>query len=332
MLFTALAGALIVVPVWLATRAVGGSAGTAWIAALIIETLPAHLHRTFGYWVRYDALGGLLIAAHVAFVLRALRPTATRRLAAVRALETQAYAGTFELLMFKLRQLAFGAPAAGPLARLQLDVIELFGLTPAALAIGPQQFLALGPWFFAAPLLLAARREWRWRDGARLVAAPGGLLAFLCAALTVLALAFSRNKVLLAPWVAVVCAMAGAELWAPRSLAAAGPPRSRAGAGSKTVARAGLMALRIAFVLCALATAATGALLAESRRAAYDRDLSEALAFLRQHTAAGAAVAAPWWYGYETQAVAERPTVTDGLLESRENQRRILELFAAWVA
>src|SRR5439155_11046267 len=162
--------------------------------------------------------------------------------------------------------------------------------------------------------------------------APGGLLAFLCAALTVLALAFSRNKVLLAPWVAVVCAMAGAELWAPRSLAAAGPPRSRAGAGSKTVARAGLMALRIAFVLCAVATAATGALLAESRRAAYDRDLSEALAFLRQHTAAGAAVAAPWWYGYETQAVAERPTVTDGLLESRENQRRILELFAAWVA
>src|SRR5439155_8250058 len=86
MLFTALAGALIAVPVWLATRAVGGSAGTAWIAALIIETLPAHLHRTFGYWVRYDALGGLLIAAHVAFVLRALRPTATRRLDAVAAL------------------------------------------------------------------------------------------------------------------------------------------------------------------------------------------------------------------------------------------------------
>src|SRR5262245_3697093 len=72
--FVALAGACVAIPVFLATRALGTGARAAWLAAFVIATLPAHLHRTFGHWVRYDALGATLLVAHLAFALRALRP------------------------------------------------------------------------------------------------------------------------------------------------------------------------------------------------------------------------------------------------------------------
>src|SRR5262249_8429027 len=87
LLFTALAGALIVIPVFFAARAVFVRETAAVIAALLVAVIPAHVHRTHAYWLRYDALGTLLATAHVALLLHALASPARRaaRVAAARA-------------------------------------------------------------------------------------------------------------------------------------------------------------------------------------------------------------------------------------------------------
>ncbi len=448
MLWIAVCGALTALPVYAATRAMGAGPVAGWLAAAIVATLPAHLHRTFGYWVRYDAAGVLLAMTHVAFALRALRESKTRRadaalsavflvaaaamwrvslalapleaawailaiavagagrplrdwllavafvgtlgflridpmraqhfatsagwapmlaaaaLACVPAarpggrapvritaalvalavavagalwLGPAEYGGTLELIAFKLTALAGHIGNASPLARLQLDVVELFGLTPVAFAFGPQQFLALGPWFLAAPILLVRARAQTVRGALRGFGGAWGLLAALAVSFTVLTLAFARNKVLLAPVLAVVCACAGAALWrnsesSARLRPGTGTERSgararRAPAGPQpSMAR---LALRGLFALSVAATAVCGVLLASSRHSEFEPSELEVLHFLREHTPASAVIAAPWWYGYEIEAVAGRPALTDGLLESPANQRRILGLFHA---
>ncbi len=444
----ALAGALVTIPVYFATRAVGGTPRAGWLAAFVIATLPGHLHRTFGYWVRYDALGVTLLVAHLAFALRALRHSRTRWvdalaatlfavaaasvwrvslvfpvleaafalavltargaepplrdwMLATAALGTAAFAmlppmaaqhfigsgawvfviaaavgcvmpwggrgsrpwrrvvvaacvmgaalvvtwragaspypGTLELLAVKLRQLVAGAPNVSPWSRLQLDVLELYGLTPGALLIGPQQFLALGPWFIAAPFVLRRLAGRTWRQALDALAGPTGLLAFVSLAFIVLTLVFSRNKVLPAPCVAVTFGRVGAAIGSWRSRGAPSPSR---GAGkdprrrSGTTTDAGNIAfvVRTLFALCVAATAVCGVMLAASRRPDLIPDLDAAAAFLRSHTRTGAIVAAPWQYGYDLQSLADRPTAVDGLLESPENRRRILELYAAFMA
>jgi hypothetical protein len=75
MAFEALAGALVAVPVWFATRALARDARGAACAALAIAVMPSSLDRTFGDSLRPDALGTLLIVTHLAFLLRALRRT-----------------------------------------------------------------------------------------------------------------------------------------------------------------------------------------------------------------------------------------------------------------
>lgn len=72
LLFVALAGGLVALPVWAAARALFGSGWAPVAAAFLAALNPAHLHRTYAYWLRYDALGTLLLVAHLAFALRAL--------------------------------------------------------------------------------------------------------------------------------------------------------------------------------------------------------------------------------------------------------------------
>ena len=72
MVLVALSGALVAVPVALIARVLFGETRGAVVAALVVVTLPAHLHRSLGYWVRYDALGTLLVVAHLACAARAL--------------------------------------------------------------------------------------------------------------------------------------------------------------------------------------------------------------------------------------------------------------------
>ena len=76
--FTALMGALVALPVFLATLAVFGDPRAAAWSALVASILPAHVAKTAGFWLRYDALGTFLITLHVAFAFRALRPTGRR--------------------------------------------------------------------------------------------------------------------------------------------------------------------------------------------------------------------------------------------------------------
>jgi len=72
LLFVALGGGLIALPAYLGARALGSGPWTGLAAAWLAVLMPAHLHRTYAYWLRYDALGTLLLSVHVAFALRAL--------------------------------------------------------------------------------------------------------------------------------------------------------------------------------------------------------------------------------------------------------------------
>jgi hypothetical protein len=76
-LFVALAGALIVVPVWVATRTLFGEAA-AGLAAAVAVAVPAHLVRSYGYWFRYDAPGVLLVTLHFALACVALASPSSR--------------------------------------------------------------------------------------------------------------------------------------------------------------------------------------------------------------------------------------------------------------
>ena len=76
----ALCGGLIAIPAWIGARAASGRALAAGLAALIAVVLPSHLTRSYGYWLRYDAPGTLLIASHAALAIAALASgAATRR-------------------------------------------------------------------------------------------------------------------------------------------------------------------------------------------------------------------------------------------------------------
>jgi hypothetical protein len=75
----ALCGVAIAFPVWLGTRAAFGSADVARLAAAASVLIPTHLERSYGYWLRYDAPGTLLVATHVAMALAALASGARGR-------------------------------------------------------------------------------------------------------------------------------------------------------------------------------------------------------------------------------------------------------------
>ena len=139
---------------------------------------------------------------------------------------------------------------------------------------------------------------------------------------------FERNKVLLAPLVAVACggvavALAG-HAW-PRSSARASVRGPRGGKpGAPRPGGATAFALAVFFAACVAVTVWHATALALSRRSALRPALREALAFLRERTPADAIVVSPWEHGYEVQAYARRSTVMDGLIESPANQRRMI--------
>jgi len=74
----ALAGGLIALPVALAAFALTRRRDAALAAALAAVVLPAHVHRTWCFWFRYEAIGTLTIAAHLAFGLLALAESRPR--------------------------------------------------------------------------------------------------------------------------------------------------------------------------------------------------------------------------------------------------------------
>jgi hypothetical protein len=220
--------------------------------------------------------------------------------------QSNPYAGTFALVPAKLAA-AFGArPELPPIVALELGIQELASLPPLGL-LGPGVLSWLAPWFVATPFLLAWGAGGGMRRRLGTLAAAPALFTTLCLAMTFVTLLFERNKVLLAPLVAIACGGLAGTLGD--------------GARGRRAARA---ALAILFAVCSAATAFHAVMLATSRRPALAPGLGEALEFLRDQTPAGAVVMSPWEHGYEVQAYAGRATTMDGLIESPENQRRIV--------
>jgi asparagine N-glycosylation enzyme membrane subunit Stt3 len=416
LLFVALAGSLVALPVSAGARALGAGPWTGLGAAAFAVFVPAHVHRTYAYWLRYDALGTLLLSTHAALALRALNASGRRLWLESAASAVALYLGLAcwrVALLFPLIEIGFvfvwmalrgagpglrawlsleaaavlvagaslaylradhfltsptalvllcmtaaiwirfprypdgsisarggimlaavflGAALARVFARegvvgeqlgivparllalfgfhavttpmldLQLTVQEMAATPPIAL-LGPGFLSLSAPWFLASPVLawLAARRP----GLARLRQSSDALALFFayCAGVLVATLLFERNKVMLGPLVAIALGVLLAR-WLAR------PTALR-------------IALAVALGACMAAAAFDGAMLAFSRTPDPDRDEMAVLAWLGAHTPAGTIVLAPWEAGYELQAYAERPTVIDGLLESRENGARI---------
>ena len=212
-----------------------------------------------------------------------------------------------------------------PMTSIALSVDELQGGTLADL-LGPGSLSWLGVPFLLAPLVWNAAR----RHGRRTPLGAGpALLAWLSAGLLAGTFLFARNKIVLAPLVAVVIgglfeALAPMEPGTP-GLKSRRPPRGiGAGPTARVVARALLVA-------CILATAWDAVRLALSRASRMEPGQRSALAFLASQTPPDAVVLAPWEHGYEIQGYAGRKTVLDGLLEDPLNQRRIIEVARAWL-
>ncbi len=166
MLFGSLAGGLFAIPVYLWARVQWGPGLAAPFAALLAVFLPAHLHRTFGYFVRYEALGSLLVASHLACLAAALAAGSDRSrrwLAAAAALLLAASLWAWRvplivpLLEAGLFALLLLARGAGRPAR-EAFAIQVAGGTLAALGLGylRAEGVAASPAWLAAVALAAA--------------------------------------------------------------------------------------------------------------------------------------------------------------------------------
>lgn len=212
-----------------------------------------------------------------------------------------------------------------PMTTLALSVDELQGSTIADL-FGRGSLSWLGVPFLLAPLVwLAGRRR------AAIAAAPA-LLAWLAGGLAVGTLLFARNKIVLAPLVAIVIGglFEALEPTAPADPAAVRrqakrPPRKDTGTAVRVIAGTVLAA-------CVAVTVFDALRLALTRTSRMEPGQRAALAWLARETPPGAVVLAPWERGYEIQGYAGRRTVLDALLEDPLNQRRIVEAANAWMA
>jgi hypothetical protein len=74
-LLGAICGGLIAIPVFAWARALWGPGPAAVFAALLAVFLPAHLHRTFGYFMRYEPAGVLVLTSHLAAFAASLAAT-----------------------------------------------------------------------------------------------------------------------------------------------------------------------------------------------------------------------------------------------------------------
>ncbi len=177
-LFVSLAGALIGVPLYLAARGLGLGRGPALLGAAFAVLSPAHIHRTAGPWLRYDALGALLVLGHIAALAVAVAAAMRhgRSLAAFAAL---------------VAALLFGAAVAAwrvPLLLVPLESAALLGLLAAGRlralhfrAVAPGLVLALAL-ALIVPYLRASGFLWS-RSGVFTLATLGAAVLVLATGL-----------------------------------------------------------------------------------------------------------------------------------------------------
>lgn len=180
---TAVAGALIAIPVWLGVVALTGNGLAAGLAALLAVFLPAHLQRTFGFCLRYDAPGTLFAALHAALGLVALTSPRSRSrwmaaIGAAIALIAALWFWRVGLLVLELECLAAAVALVwrGRTPEMRalwsaLALIGTLGLAPIAY-LAAHRFLLSAPWLAVVGIAVAcwlplfdSRRSWVLRLG-----------------------------------------------------------------------------------------------------------------------------------------------------------------------
>jgi hypothetical protein len=165
-LLVALCGGLIALPVWLGTRVAFGSSVAASLAAACAVMIPAHLGRSYGFWLRYDALGTLLAVTHVALAMVTLASSQPRQRFALAAASAFCLVAavwvwrvSFIVLALELAFVVYRFASRGPEPALR-DLwlaIALIG-TPGFAAIEylrARGFVLSPPWLFAIGLAIA---------------------------------------------------------------------------------------------------------------------------------------------------------------------------------
>jgi hypothetical protein len=190
----ALFGGLIALPVFAMCRITTRDDRAGLLAALTAVVVPAHLHRTWCYWFRYESLGTLILAVHVAFGVAALAAT-DRRARWIHA----AAAGLALWLALAVWRVSFMLPLleAGFVMLIALRrppsegvrawfACVIAGGTVACLTLGylrTQWFVLSAPWAIAmalailllTPLVVSARMRTRFAGIAVAVLAGVGL-------------------------------------------------------------------------------------------------------------------------------------------------------------
>ena len=191
--FVSLAGALIALPVFFATRAVFADRWAALIAAAIAVFLPAHVHRTWCFWLRYDGPGTLLITTHVAFALASLASPRLRTARVHAALSASALLASLWVWRVALIVPVIETGVVALLVLLRpperavrewFTAVAIAG-TLAAVGFEDQRrqvLVATPAWLFAIGLALALHTPWLRRPGTRL-----GTRAVIVASIAVLA-------------------------------------------------------------------------------------------------------------------------------------------------
>jgi len=234
------------------------------------------------------------------------------------------YAGLASVLESKL-----GWPGGhDPNATLMLIVVELQSMSLRRFLTDWRFFSTLGALFAMSPVLfwwLGGRPS--ARQLLRMEAAPATLVV-VAGALAVSTLLFQRSCVLLAPFLAITIGGLLVRSWTSAAVDHA-PRRARQ---APRFHRAPLGARRLVLAVIVIAVAGamvSGVVTSGSSASRLAPNQKAAIEFLRTHAPDNAVVMCDWDSGYEIQSRTGRATVVDGLLESAENRRRIIELYAA---
>ena len=234
------------------------------------------------------------------------------------------YAGLVSMLESKLG----GSGGHDPNAALMLVVVELQSMSLRKFLTDWRFFSILGALFAISPVLfwwLGGRPS--ARQLLRMEAAPA-TLAVVAGALAVSTLLFQRSCVLLAPFLAIVIGGLVVRAWTRAVADDASRPARRA-RRLPGVARAARRLVVAVLVIAAAGAMVSGVVTVATSARRLAPNQKTAIEFLRTHAPDNAVVLCDWDSGYEIQSRTGRATVVDGLLESAENRRRIIELYAA---
>lgn len=217
------------------------------------------------------------------------------------------YGGIVHTAFLKIMNLLTGNVALGGFDQLLFNIEELQTM-PILTLLSPERFFLAGlfPLIFIGYLIrqnktIATDKEKR---------AIHSICIFFIVMFFALTLLFRRFQVLFAPFVALsTSALLQASI------------RSQA-ARKKGIANLVFVAV---ILLTCVQLVHTSYRYASHLGSVFDRPTAESLKWINANTSEGSAILTYWADGYVVQLYTGRPTITDGLLEDRENKKRIIE-------